>query len=117
MDFLPQLHAVSSLQDSAADLIGEAKDAPVGITRYGKLVAALISPEDLAAFQELKRAAERAFWTLDVQRAARDLAAGEIADWGDVVTDLRAVLGGEAGQRAKTKKKAPARAARARSGK
>lgn len=110
MDFLPHLHAVSALQDSAADLIGETSEAPVGITRYGKLVAALISPDDLAMFQELKRAAERAFWTLDAERAARDLAAGEISDWGDVVTDLQAMLGGTAAKRPKTKKKAPARA-------
>jgi len=90
MDRLPHLHAVSDLQDHAADLIRDAGEAPVGITRYGRLVAALISPDDLASFQELRRAAERAFWTLDAERAARDVAQGDVEDWDDVVKDLRA---------------------------
>lgn len=94
MDFLPQLHAVSALQDHAADLIRDTDEAPVGITRYGRLVAALISPDDWATFQELRHAAERAFWTLDAERAARDVAAGEVEEWSDVVASLRARLGG-----------------------
>jgi PHD/YefM family antitoxin component YafN of YafNO toxin-antitoxin module len=96
MDFLPHLHAVSALQDRAADLIRDTDEAPVGITRYGRLVAALISPDDWATFQELKHAAERAFWTLDAERAARDVAAGDVEDWADVVSNLRGKLGGSA---------------------
>ncbi len=110
MDFLPHLHAVSALQDHAADLIRDTDEAPVGITRYGRLVAALISPEDLATFQELKHAAERAFWTLDAERAARDVAAGDVEDWANVVSDLRGKLGGSAPKAAgRSAKKAAAR--------
>jgi prevent-host-death family protein len=84
------LHAVSELQDHAAELIRDASEGPVGITRYGRLVAALISPDDLASFQELQRAAERALWALDVKRAADDLSSGDIEEWDDVVKQLRA---------------------------
>ncbi len=110
MDFLPHLHAVSALQDHAADLIRDTDEAPVGITRYGRLVAALISPEDLATFQELKHAAERAFWTLDAERAARDVAAGDVEDWANVVSDLRGKLGGSSPKaEGRSAKKAAAR--------
>lgn len=100
---------MSALQDYAADLIRDTDEAPVGITRYGRLVAALISPEDLATFQELKHAAERAFWTLDAERA-RDVAAGDVEDWANVVSDLRGKLGGSAPKAAgRSAKKAAAR--------
>jgi PHD/YefM family antitoxin component YafN of YafNO toxin-antitoxin module len=88
-----RLHAVSELQDRAPQLIREANEAPIGITRYGRMVAALISPEDLSSFQELELAAERALWALDADRAAQDLARGTVEDWDDVVADLRSRFG------------------------
>ncbi len=82
-------HAISELQDRAPQLVQEAGEAPVGITRYGRLVAALISPDDLASFQELEEAVERALWLEDAARASRDLSSGAVEDWSDAVAELR----------------------------
>ena len=89
MRYSTPVHAISELQDRAPQLVREASEAPVGITRYGRLVAALISPDDLALFQELEDAAERALWLLDAERASRDLSSGAVEDWDKTVAKLR----------------------------
>lgn len=89
MSLQTALHAISELQDRAPQLVQEATEAPVGITRYGRLVAALISPEDLTSFQELEAAAERALWLEDADRASRDLSRGAVEDWDTAVATLR----------------------------
>jgi PHD/YefM family antitoxin component YafN of YafNO toxin-antitoxin module len=89
MALATRMRAVSELRDSAPAIIREAADAPVGITRHGRMVAALISPEDLATFQELREAAERALVSLDAERALDDVSRGHVEGWDEVAARLR----------------------------
>lgn len=82
-------YPISALQDRAPMIVREASAGPVGITRYGRTVAALISPEQLAALRELEDAAERALWLLDAERAFGDLARGDVENWDVVAADLK----------------------------
>ncbi len=86
-------HPVSELQTSAPDLVRQARRrGVVPITRYGKTVAFLVSPQTRRRQEELERAANRALWAIDVARGMRDLEEGDVVEWDEVYAALEREL-------------------------
>lgn len=86
-------HPVSELQTSAPDLVRQAqRKGAVPLTRYGKTVAFLVSPETRRRQEELETAADRALWAIDVARGMRDLEQGDVAEWDEVYAALEREL-------------------------
>lgn len=84
---------VSELQTRGPSLLREArKNGSLALTRYGKTVAYLISPDTRDRQEELERAADRAIWAIDLQRAMRDLKRGAVMDWDEIYAELRREL-------------------------
>ena len=85
---------VSELQTRAPDLVREAQRAgTVPLTRYGKTVAYLVSPETRRRQEDLEQAANRALWAIDIARGMRDLEHGDVSDWDEVYEALARELG------------------------
>lgn len=86
-------HPVSELQTSAPDLVRQAqRQGAVPLTRYGKTVAFLVSPQTRRRQEELERAANRALWAIDIARGMRDLEQGDVAEWDEVYESLEREL-------------------------
>lgn len=82
-------HPVSELQTSAPDLVRQAqRRGAVPLTRYGKTVAYLVSPETRRRQEELEQAADRALWAIDIARGMRDLEQGDVTEWDEVYEAL-----------------------------
>lgn len=80
---------VSELQTSGPSLVRQAKrNGALALTRYGKTVAFLVSPEVHHRQEELEQAANRALWALDIQRGLQDLEAGDVVEWNEMYGTL-----------------------------
>jgi antitoxin (DNA-binding transcriptional repressor) of toxin-antitoxin stability system len=80
---------VSELQTSAPELVRRAqRKGAVPLTRYGKTVAYLVSPESRRRQEELELAANRALWAIDIARGMRDLEQGDVMEWDEVYETL-----------------------------
>src|SRR6266542_4380524 len=87
-------HPVSELQTRAPDLVRHAqRKGAVPLTRYGKTVAYLVSPETHRRQAELQEAANRALWAIDIARGMRDLERGDVTEWDEVYEALARELG------------------------
>lgn len=86
---------ISKLQSAAPEVVREARRAGVvAITRYGRPVAYLVSPEERRQQEELAEAANRALWAIDIERALRDLRERRAVSWVEAVKALRTELPG-----------------------
>lgn len=86
-------HPVSQLQTSAPDLVRQAqRNGFVPLTRYGKTVAYLVSPDTRRRQEELEQAANRALWAIDIARGMRDLERGDVTEWDEVYAALEREL-------------------------
>ena len=82
-------HPVSELQTSAPELVRQAhRKGAVPLTRYGKTIAYLVSPETRRRQEELERAANRALWAIDIARGMGDLKRGDVREWDEVYEAL-----------------------------
>ncbi len=80
---------VSELQTSAPELVRRAqRRGAVPLTRYGKTVAYLVSPELRRRQEELEQAANRALWAIDIARGMHDLEQGDVMEWDEVYETL-----------------------------
>lgn len=83
--------SISELQREAPEIVREAGEQDeVEITRYGEPVAYIVSPRARQRAQELDRAADRAVWSIDFQRAMKAAEEGRILDWDEAAKRLRA---------------------------
>ena len=80
---------INELQRAASDIVHEAGRGPVAITRYGKTVAVIESPEQHRRHEELDEALERAIWSIDIQRGIAELKAGQTVPWDKAISRLR----------------------------
>ncbi|MDP9266525.1 MAG: type II toxin-antitoxin system Phd/YefM family antitoxin [Chloroflexota bacterium] len=80
---------INELQRDAPDIVKQAERGPVAITRYGKTVAVLESPEQHRRHHELDEALERAIWSIDIQRGMADLRKGRTVPWDEAIAHLR----------------------------
>lgn len=82
-------HPVSELQTRGPDLVRQARRrGAVPLTRYGKTIAYLVSPETRARQEELEQAANRALWAIDIARGLDDLERGDVSEWDEVYETL-----------------------------
>lgn len=82
-------HPVSELQTSGPDLVRRAqRKGAVPLTRYGKTVAYIVSPETRRRQEDLELAANRALWAIDIARGLRDLERGDVTEWDEVYEAL-----------------------------
>ncbi|MBI2323455.1 MAG: hypothetical protein HYU87_00605 [Chloroflexi bacterium] len=86
-------HPVSELQTSAPELVRQARrKGAVPLTRYGKTVAFLVSPETRRRQEDLEQAANRALWAIDIARGMHDLQRGDVTEWDEVYAGLEREL-------------------------
>ena len=84
---------VSELQTSGPSLVRQARrKGALALTRYGKIVAFLVSPEMHQRQEDLEQAANRALWAIDIQRGLHDLEAGDVTEWDKVYGALEREL-------------------------
>ena len=84
---------MQDLQHEGRKIVDTAAEGPVGLTRNGELVAGVISVEDLALLTKAKELRERAMWLFAITRGFGELASGQVRDWRDFASEVRARRG------------------------
>ena len=87
----PKSRSISELQRDAPEIVREATEhGEVAITRYGEVIGYVISPEEREGARRLRDDLGRLIWAVDLKRAMEAAAAGDVIDWEEAATHLRA---------------------------